>query len=206
MRTVKTLVSGLIVSATLVSFGLKTLPQAQAIDLARHFNLAQAETPAAPVKTDEAKPAGEAEAAAEAKEAVENKVYSAVSPIDLVTKPDEYLEKNVEFEAVFNRFADTGLNYKKAMRDPKDYVSVLILRPDVKDHEIPLSELKLFFPRTKSNDVMDIESGDKVKIQGTVFSAALKDPWMDIDSLLVLEAKNKDKEKAKKESGSPLDE
>ena len=106
---------------------------------------------------------------------------------ELLKSPDKYLNKPLVFEGTFNRFADIGLDYKKAMRDSKDYVSFFILRPDVSNHTIPMAELKLFFPRKKSDEVMELESGDKIRVIGTEFSSALGMPWVDVDHITILQ-------------------
>jgi hypothetical protein len=112
-----------------------------------------------------------------------------VSVIDLVSQPATYLNKPVSFQATFNSFAGLGLDYKPAFRDSKDYVSLIVLRPDV-SWRIPLSELKLFYPRKKSDAVLHLDAGDTIKVTGTVFSTALGEPWLDIQDLTI-EAKAK---------------
>ncbi|MDH4379911.1 MAG: hypothetical protein QE263_08405 [Vampirovibrionales bacterium] len=124
-------------------------------------------------------------------------VPQTVSPLDLVKSPDTYLNKTVLMDATFNSFGTLGLDYKKALRDGNKYLSVIILRPDVDHHTIPLSELKLFVARKNSEPLMDLETGDEVRIKGIVFSAALGDPWVDVDTITVLhKAPNKEKSKA----------
>jgi hypothetical protein len=127
-------------------------------------------------------------------------VPQTISPLDLVKTPDAYLNKTVIMDGTFNSFGTLGLDYKKALRDGNKYLSVIILRPDVDHHTIPLSELKLFVARKNSEPLMDLETGDEVRIKGTVFSVALGDPWVDIDTITVLHkakpkslAANKDK-------------
>jgi lysyl-tRNA synthetase class II len=120
-----------------------------------------------------------------------------VAPNDLLKAPEQFLNKNVTFEGTFNSFSSIGLDYKKAMKSSKDYVSILIRRPDVTDHTIPLSELKMFFPRKKSESVMTLESGDIIKITGQVFSTALSEPWLEVSEVKVIQkiktpAKNKE--------------
>lgn len=110
-----------------------------------------------------------------------------VDPLALLQGPNEYLNKKVTFTGTFNRFADIALDYKKAFRDSRDYVTFFILRPDVTASTIPLAELKLFFPRKKSSEVMDLEAGDKIQIVGTQFSTALGEPWVDVDHIKVLQ-------------------
>jgi hypothetical protein len=122
------------------------------------------------------------------KEAAEPKLnYQKIeSPLSLVGHANDWMTKPVEFEAVFNSFSPLGLDYKPVNRDSKNYLSLLVLRPDVSHHEIPLSELKMMLPRKKVNDVMELEAGDTILVQGKVFSAALGDPWMDVDHVKIL--------------------
>jgi hypothetical protein len=118
-----------------------------------------------------------------------------VDPLALMREPSQYLNKKITFTGTFNRFADIALDYKKAFRDSRDYVTFFILRPDVKEHTIPLSELKLFFPRKKSTEVMELESGDKIQIVGTEFSTALEEPWIDVEHIKILEKTEKHERK-----------
>lgn len=111
---------------------------------------------------------------------------TTVDPLDLLREPTRYLNKKVTFTGTFNRFADIALDYKKAFRDSRDYVTFFILRPDVKEYTIPLSELKLFFSRKKSDEVMDLESGDSIQVVGTQFSSALDEPWIDVEHIKIL--------------------
>ena len=116
-----------------------------------------------------------------------------VKPIELVNNPTVYLHKDIKMSAQFDKFSTLGLDYKKAFRDSKDYISVLIKRPDVnKEYTIPLSELKLILKREAAEKLLDIESGDRVQIVGKVFSTALNDPWVDVTEL-----KNLDPDKKK---------
>lgn len=120
---------------------------------------------------------------------------TSVEPLELLKNPQAYLNKKVTFTGTFNRFADIGLDYKKAFRDSRDYVTFFILRPDVTEHTIPLSEMKLFFPRKKSDEVMNLESGDKIQVVGTEFSTALEEPWVDIEHIKILEKTTKPERK-----------
>jgi len=118
-----------------------------------------------------------------------------IESLAILRDPAHYLNKKVTFTATFNRFADIALDYKKAFRDSRDYVTFFILRPDVTDHTIPMSEMKLFFPRKKSSEVMDLDSGDKIQIIGTEFSTALDEPWIDVEHIRVLEKTEKKEKK-----------
>ena len=151
------------------------------------------------VKTPDTRVTGKTveKAVVKAVEPVDNTPAISVTPIELVKQPDSYLNKKVSFKATFNSFASLGLDYKKAFRDSKDYVSVLVLRSDVSPrYRIPLSELKLFFPRKKSDLVLHLDAGDTIQISGRVFSNALGEPWVDIDQLNIVE-------KAPKAEGKP---
>lgn len=142
--------------------------------------------------------------AAKAKPAVEKPIdktsYEPVESLAVVRNPEQWLGKKVTFDGVFNSFDGFALDYKPAFRDSKDFVSVLIRRPDAPQHSIPLSELKMVFPRSKSKSVRDLEPGDKVKIHGKVFSTALGDPWMEIDNLEITEKNPNSKTKTEKKS------
>ena len=116
--------------------------------------------------------------------------YLNVSPITVVNNPANYLNKNITFNAEIVTFTSLGLDYKPAYRDPAKYIGVLIRRPDVLDHVVPLSEMKIFITRETAEKNMDVDAGDKVKISGKVFSTALGDPWVDATTFTVLEKKS----------------
>ena len=117
--------------------------------------------------------------------------YKNVSAIELVNKPNLYLNKNVKITAVFNKFSTLGLDYKPAMKSSKEYISFLLKRDDVVDHTVPLSELKIFIKRTKAEKLVDLESGDKIEIKGKVFSNALGDAWVEAYEVVNLSQKPK---------------
>ncbi len=118
-----------------------------------------------------------------------------VSPVDVVNCPSKYLNKTITFNAEFVTYTSLGLDYKPAYRDPAKYIGLLIKRPDVTDHTIPLSEMKIFLTREVAEKNIDLEAGDKVKITGNVFSTALGDPWVDVKTFTVLSQKNKTEKK-----------
>ncbi len=130
--------------------------------------------------------------------------YEETDPLGLLQDSEGWVGKKISFEGLFVSFSPYALDYKGAMRSSKDYIAFLIRRPDVAHHIIPLSELKLILPRPKTdkNSVIDLENGDQVLVKGKVFSAALGDPWVDVDDVVLLK-KNpenvvKDKDKNKK--------
>ena len=122
-------------------------------------------------------------------------VYKPVNSLELVNTPDQYLNQKVKMTATFDRFSNLGLDYKPALKDSKKYISFLIRRQDVADHDIPLSELKLMLLKDKAEKLTDLESGDKIELTGMVFSNALNDPWIEVDNVKILTQKTKKEEK-----------
>lgn len=114
-----------------------------------------------------------------------------VSPLSLVKNPEIYLNKTVTFSGEFVSFTSLGLDYKPAFRDGTKYIGILMKRPDVKAHTIPLSELKMLMTREMAEKNTDIETGDKFKLTGKVFSTALGDPWLDVTEFTITTPKKK---------------
>ena len=114
-----------------------------------------------------------------------------VNPLNVVAKPYAYLNKTITIRAKFDKFSTLGLDYKPAMRSSENYISFLIQRPDVYNHNIPLSELKIFLNRTEAEKYIELNSGDIVEFSGKVFSTALGDPWMDASTFKVISSKPK---------------
>ena len=117
-------------------------------------------------------------------------VYINATPLEIVKTPAKYLNKNVRINATFDKFTNLGLDYKPALRSSQDYISFLILRDDVNENIIPLSEMKLFLKRTVAEKFIDLEVGDKIQIEGKVFSNALSDTWIDVSKITVTKKKN----------------
>jgi len=125
-------------------------------------------------------------------------VQSVIST-DLLKDPGKFLNKRVSFDGTFNSFSSLGLDYKPAFRNAKDHVSFLVLRPDVMNYNIPMSELKLIVPRKKVESIIHLDQGDKVLVKGQVFSTALGEPWLDVSDVTILQkAKGKEKDASKK--------
>ena len=120
-----------------------------------------------------------------------NQSCSVVNPLSIVARPSAYLNKTVKIRAKFDKFSTLGLDYQPAMRSSENYISFLIQRPDIQDHNIPLSELKIFITRTEAEKYIDLNSGDIIEFSGKIFSTALGDPWMDATSFTVISAKPK---------------
>lgn len=117
--------------------------------------------------------------------------YQPANPLELVAKPQIYLNQKVKISAVFDKFSTLGLDYKPALRSSKDYISFVIRDPEVTDHVLPLPELKLIIKRDKAEKLTDLDSGDKIEFTGQVFSNALGDPWMDVNNIKILTVKTK---------------
>lgn len=122
--------------------------------------------------------------------------YMPAKALDITKEPSKYLNKNIMMDATFDKFATLGLDYKPALREYSKYIGFLIQRDDVKDHDVPLSEMKIFLKREYAEKFVDLETGDKIQIKGKVFSAALGDPWIDVDELIIVK-KAKVKEESK---------
>ncbi len=120
--------------------------------------------------------------------------YISVNPLEIVARPNFYLNKYVKIKGKFDKFSTLGLDYKPAYRSSEDYISFLIQRPDVTDHNVPLSEMKIFMNRKVAEKYIDLNSGDEVEFCGKIFSNALGDVWMDVDKFSVLTSKPKAKE------------
>ena len=120
----------------------------------------------------------------------------STAPLSVVAAPQKYLNKTVTMKATFDKFSTLGLDYKKAMRQSSDYIGFLIQRDDVDDHNVPLSEMKLFIKRDYAEKFIELDTGDKIQITGKVFSNALGDPWIDVNKITILQKKaNPDKDK-----------
>ena len=77
------------------------------------------------------------------------------------------------------------MDYKSAYRSSEEYISFLILRDDV-NYEIPLSEMKLFMKRDLAEKNIELKTNDEIQIVGKVFSDALGDAWIDVESLIII--------------------
>ena len=119
----------------------------------------------------------------------------ATSSLDMVSHPSRYLNKTVTVKGKFDKFSTLGLDYKPAMRSSEDYITFLIQRDDIKDHNIPLSEMKIFLKRTVAEKYIDLSAGDEIEFSGKVFSTALGDVWMDADTFKVISQKSKSEDK-----------
>ena len=139
--------------------------------------------------------------AAQTKPAVQTSqaVKTYVNPLDVVASPSKYLNKIITVKGKFDKFSTLGLGYAPAMRSSEDYITFLIQRPDITDHNIPLSEMKVFLKRAEAEKHIDLNAGDEIEFTGRVFSNALGDVWMDAEKFTVLTQKSKD-EKASEQA------
>ena len=112
----------------------------------------------------------------------------------IVQNPNKYLNKTVKMQATFDKFSTLGLDYKKAFRDSTKYIGILIQRDDVANHNVPLSEMKLFLKKELAEKHVNLDTGDKIEITAKVFSTALNDPWLDVENLVVIKKVAADKQ------------
>jgi len=128
------------------------------------------------------------------------KAQNEVKPIDttslaIVNNPNKFLNKKVKMQATFDRFSALGLDYNKALRPSNKYLGILIQRDDVIDHNIPLSEMKLFLTKELAEKHIDLDTGDKIEIIAKEFSTALNDPWLDVESINIIKKAKKEENK-----------
>jgi hypothetical protein len=104
---------------------------------------------------------------------------------ELVAQPKKYLNKKVDIEGEFHSFSSLSLDYPKALKDSKEYIGIILSRPD--EAEIPLVELKISVPLEmfKSKDI-SIERGDKLHLNSKVYAVALGEPWLEVRDLTVV--------------------
>lgn len=122
-------------------------------------------------------------------------ITNYVNSLDVVASPTKYLNKTVTIKGRFDKFSTLGLDYAPAMRSSEEYISFLIQRDDIKDHNIPLSEMKIFIKRTEAEKYIDINAGDEIEFSGKVFSNALGDAWIDAEKFKVINKKSKEETK-----------
>lgn len=114
--------------------------------------------------------------------------------LNIVQNPAKYLNKTVKMQATFDKFSTLGLDYSKAKRESTKYISILIQRDDISDHNIPLSEMKLFIKKEMAEKHIDLDTGDKIEITAKEFSTALGDPWLDVEELKVIKKVKKEEQ------------
>ncbi len=112
-----------------------------------------------------------------------------VKPLEIIENPQAYLNKTIKMKATFDKFSTLGLDYTPAMRKSEDYIGILLRRDDITDYVMPLPEMKIFLPRKTAEKYIDLETGDKIEIEGKVFSTAMGDAWIDITKLIVISSK-----------------
>ena len=109
-----------------------------------------------------------------------------VAPLTVVNTPRAYLNKSIIMNAKFDKFSTLGLDYKPALKSSEEYISFLIKRDDTQ-FSIPLSEMKLFLKRSEAEKFIDLKADDEIEIKGIVFSDALGDTWIDVNSLKIIQ-------------------
>ena len=128
----------------------------------------------------------------------DDSAYISTNPLDIVANPTKYLKQKVKIKAKFDKFSTLGLDYKPAYRNSEKYITFLIKRDNVTNYTVPLSEMKNFLSRDIAEKDIDLKSGDEIEYTGTVFSDALSDAWISVDSFKVLSDTFKEKTPVKK--------
>ncbi len=118
--------------------------------------------------------------------------YIDVKALELVSNPYKYKNRNIRVQGKFDKFSTLGLDYPAAMRSHEKFISFMIQRPDIANHNIPLSELKIFLTKEMAEKNIDLNTGDEIIFTGKIFSTALGDPWMDVDNLKVIKKVEKE--------------
>lgn len=144
--------------------------------------------PAQPITSDLAKKAMPAQTANSLEPSFN---YTPTKSLDIVANPTKYVNKRVKVKAKFDKFSTLGLDYSKAMRSSEKYIGILIKRDDVTTHNIPLAQMKIFMLRTEAEKHIDLETGDDIEFDGIVFSNALNDAWVEVETFKVLTKKEK---------------
>ena len=149
------------------------------------------------LKDDAAVAQTQTKAPAQTKQVQNQSTVVNTTSLNVVANPTRFLNRTVKMQATFDKFSTLGLDYKKAMRSSEKYIGILIQRDDVLDHNIPLSEMKLFLTKELAEKYIDLDTGDKIQITAKVFSTALGDPWLDVENITVIK-KAQTTEKKKK--------
>ncbi len=110
---------------------------------------------------------------------------------ELVAKPKDFLNKKLTIEGDFYSFSSLSLDYKKALRESKDFIGIILSRPDKKD--IPLVELKISAPlELFKNEDISIDHGDKLRLNTKVYAVALGEPWLELKDLEIIKKVEKE--------------
>lgn len=124
--------------------------------------------------------------------------YELTNSLNIIANPNKYLNKRVKIKAKFDKFSTLGLDYKPAYRSSDKYITFLIKRDDITNHNIPLSEMKNFLAREEAEKYIDLKTGDEIEYCGVVFSNALGDVWINVDKFTVLNPNFKPQNPTKK--------
>jgi hypothetical protein len=106
--------------------------------------------------------------------------------VDLVSDPSKFLGKKIVVEGEFYSFSTLALDYEPAMRTSKDFIGLVLARPD--QTEIPLVELKIAASlKSFKEKNINLEHGNKLVIRGKVFAVALGEPWLDVEEISTID-------------------
>ena len=109
-----------------------------------------------------------------------------VKLVDLVSEPSKFLGKKIVLEGEFYSFSTLALDYEPAMRSSKDFIGLVLARPD--QTEIPLVELKIAASlKSFKEKNINLEHGNKLAIKGKVYAVSLGEPWMDVEEISIID-------------------
>jgi hypothetical protein len=109
-----------------------------------------------------------------------------VELVDLVSEPSKFLGKKIVLEGEFYSFSTLALDYEPAMRSSKDFIGLVLARPD--QTEIPLVELKIAASlKSFKEKNINLEHGNKLAIKGKVYAVSLGEPWMDVEEISIID-------------------
>lgn len=120
-----------------------------------------------------------------------NKCLEASTPlVDIVAEPKKFLNKKIYLEGDFYSYSTLALDYPKAMKSSKDFIGIVLSRPDAA--EIPLVELKIAAPVLLFKDTnLNIDQGDRIGIKAKIYAIALGEAWLDAESIEIIKKNSK---------------
>jgi hypothetical protein len=113
---------------------------------------------------------------------------------ELISEPKNFLNRDILIEGEFFAFSTLPLDYEKAMRSSKDFIGLVLARPDMK--AIPLVELKIAAALEMfKQENISIEHGDLVSLEAKVYAVALGEPWLEVSKVNIEQKAEKDSAK-----------
>jgi hypothetical protein len=116
--------------------------------------------------------------------AAKSKCIETTKLQELISDPKNFLNRDIQIEGEFFSFSTLPLDFEKAMRSSKDFIGLVLVRPDMK--EIPLVELKIAAPLEMfKQENLTIEHGDFILLEAKVYALALGEPWLEVSKITI---------------------